>query len=115
MSADDKFEFKDPASLIVKEEKKVWRSQAFQGVSPFDFAMKQKLQEKERKEKERNAKAAIWNYKSQEQGLESAQRQEQFAREKAAKEKQRETKANLKDVSASQTKEEAERAAQHGR
>ena len=51
---DDKFAFKDPASLIVKEEKKEWRSQAFQGVSPFDFAMKQKLLEKERKEKERD-------------------------------------------------------------
>ena len=56
MADDDKFAFKDPASLVVQEEKKVWRAQAFQGVSPFDFAMKQKLQEKERKEKERMAK-----------------------------------------------------------
>lgn len=112
---DDKFAFVDPSSTIVKTEKKEWRSQAFQGVSPFDFAMKQKLEAQERKDRERNAKSAMWKYKSQDQGLEAAQRKEQYDREKKEKELRTQTKQNLKDVQASQTKEEAERAAQFER
>lgn len=112
---DEKFEFKNPEDNRNKFKKKDWSDNAFQGVSPFDFAMRQKLQEKERKEKERQAQTAMWKYKSADQGLEQQQRKEQFEREKAERNKRMETKSNLKDIKVSQTKEEAEREAQFKR
>ena len=38
---------------------------AFQGFSPFDFAMRQKNEEKKRKEREREAKAQLYKYHAQ--------------------------------------------------
>jgi len=61
---DPKFDFKAPEDNIQKWEPKKWENQAFQGVSPFDFAMRQKNEEKKRKEKEREAKARMYNYQS---------------------------------------------------
>ena len=61
---DPKYDFKAPEDNIRKWEPKKWENQAFQGVSPFDFAMRQKNEEKKRKEREREAKARMYNYQS---------------------------------------------------
>jgi hypothetical protein len=59
---DPKFDFKAPEENVNKWEPKKWEAQAFQGVSPFDFAMRQKNEEKKRKEQERDVKARMYNY-----------------------------------------------------
>eukprot|EP00980_Cylindrotheca_fusiformis_P006492 scaffold1378_cov137-Cylindrotheca_fusiformis.AAC.5 len=60
---DSKYDFKAPEdNNIRKWEPKQWEDNAFQGVSPFDFAMRQKNEEKKRKEREREAKAKLYNY-----------------------------------------------------
>ena len=61
---DPKFDFKAPEENIRKWQPKKWENDAFQGVSPFDFAMRQKNEEKKRKEREREAKARMYNYQS---------------------------------------------------
>jgi hypothetical protein len=60
---DPKFDFKAPEeNNIRKWEPK--KSDAFQGVSPFDFAMRQKNEDRKRKEGDREAKAKLYNYQS---------------------------------------------------
>jgi hypothetical protein len=62
---DPKFDFKAPEdNNIRKWEPKKWEDNAFQGVSPFDFAMRQKNEDKKRKEGDRAAKAKLYNYQS---------------------------------------------------
>mmetsp|Transcript_9231 Transcript_9231/g.22424 ORF Transcript_9231/g.22424 Transcript_9231/m.22424 type:complete len:187 (-) Transcript_9231:1664-2224(-) len=59
---DPKYDFKAPEDNIQKWKPKSYESNAFQGVSPFDFAMRQKNEEKKRKEREREAKAKLYSY-----------------------------------------------------
>jgi len=61
---DPKYDFKAPEDNIRKWKPKSYENNAFQGVSPFDFAMRQKNEEKKRKEREREAKAKMYSYKS---------------------------------------------------
>ena len=61
---DPKYDFKAPEENIKKWEPKKWENDAFQGVSPFDFAMRQKNEEKKRKEREREAKARMYQYQA---------------------------------------------------
>jgi len=61
---DPKYDFKAPEDNIQKWKPKSYENTAFQGVSPFDWAMRQKNEDKKRKEKEREAKAKLYSYQS---------------------------------------------------
>ena len=98
---DPKYDFKAPEDNIRKWEPKKWENQAFQGVSPFDFAMRQKNEEKKRQEREREAKARMYNYKSKgvanlaEENAKSVNAQYKASKDEARRSKEEATKVNM--------------------
>lgn len=96
---DPKYDFKAPEENIKKWEPKKWENDAFQGVSPFDFAMRQKNEEKKRKEREREAKARMYQYQSKGvASLEEANALEVNKRNEEAKQAARQNKEDAKTV-----------------
>ena len=99
MQDDPKYDFKAPEENIRKWSPKKWENQAFQGVSQFDFAMRQKNEEKKRKEREREAKARMYNYQSKGvASLEEANAKKVNAENEKAKQAARQMKEDAKQV-----------------
>ena len=98
---DPKFDFKAPEDNIRKWKPKSYESSAFQGVSPFDFAMRQKNEDKKRKEGERAAKAKLYSYASKgvasltEENAKALNAQESARKDEARKNKEEAKHVNM--------------------
>lgn len=70
---DPQFDFKAPEGNRKKWTPKKWENNAFQGVSPMDFYVRQNNEKKKTQEKERQAAATMYNYqaKGQMSGVEN--------------------------------------------
>ena len=112
---DPKYDFKAPEDNMNKWEPKKWENQAFQGVSPFDFAMRQKNEEKKRKEREREAKAKMYSYQAKGVSTLAEENAKQVnAQYKQSKEEARRNKEEATKVQITGTVETAVRAEQFG-
>jgi protoporphyrinogen oxidase len=112
---DPKYDFKAPEDNINKWQPKKWENQAFQGVSPFDFAMRQKNEEKKRKELEREAKARMYAYHAKGVSTLAEENAKQVnAQYKQSKEEAKRSKEEATKVIITETVETAVRAEQFG-